>query len=102
MRTVQWVEKLISLSVNNFMETFTKIECCNCGVIWGVSPQLQQNWRRTKNIFFCPNGHSQSYTESTADILRKRIIDKDIKINNLEIENSRLLKFKTKKCKNTK
>ena len=47
------------------------IECCNCGCIFGVSDFWQQNKRKTKDTFYCPNGHPQSYSESSEDKMRR-------------------------------
>lgn len=52
-------------------ESFEKTYCCTCGIQFCV-PQFWINKRReTAASFYCPNGHSLSYTESTADRLRK-------------------------------
>lgn len=52
---------------------FITIECYKCGVVFAVDQALQGNWRRDKTEFFCPNGHSQSYTDSEADRLRAQL-----------------------------
>jgi Zn-finger nucleic acid-binding protein len=50
---------------------FKIIECCNCGVLFAVSEELNKNLLRTKNTFYCPNGHPQSYTKSTEERLKE-------------------------------
>lgn len=55
------------------MENFIKIECCCCGVLFAVSSKLQGNFKKTKQDFYCPNGHGQNYTESTAEVLEKEL-----------------------------
>lgn len=62
------------------------IECCNCGVIFGMPPQWIANRKETKDIFYCPNGHGQSYTESTADHLRKQLEEEKKKLANSQFE----------------
>lgn len=52
---------------------FLTEECCNCGVLFAVSEDLIAQWRKTKRSFYCPNGHSQSYTESEADRLKREL-----------------------------
>jgi Zn finger protein HypA/HybF involved in hydrogenase expression len=52
---------------------FETMECCNCGVLFAISNELQDNFRKTKKSFYCPNGHSQSYTENEADRLRRQL-----------------------------
>ncbi len=54
------------------MENFVKVECCGCGVIFAVSSDFQSHWKKTKQVFYCPNGHSQSYRKSTAEIEKER------------------------------
>lgn len=67
------------------------VECCNCGVVFWVSKRLVKNWKETKDKFFCPSGHGQSFMESTSEKLRKDIkslelvvADKNLTINSLE------------------
>ena len=73
------------------MENLSNIECCNCGILFSISSTFNANLKQNKQLFYCPNGHPQSYTKSTADILRERLdkkeseaFEKDIKINSLE------------------
>ena len=86
--------------------TYTKIdwafdtqECCHCGVIFGVPEICGKNYRKTKQTFYCPNGHGQSYTESEAERLQKIINSKNTEIQNLKNEidliNSKKRKKKT-------
>lgn len=52
---------------------FEQQDCCNCGVTFFVPEALQEEALRTKRSFWCPNGHSQSYTTNEADRLRKEL-----------------------------
>lgn len=59
-----------------YTETVTMITeiCCNCGVAFGIPSDLQRVLRADPNkYFYCPNGHSQHYSKSTADKLREQI-----------------------------
>lgn len=49
------------------------ITCCNCGVEFSMTDALYRFRRADKGMFYCPNGHIQSYTESEADRLRKEV-----------------------------
>ena len=49
------------------------IECCECGINFAVSKDFNYNLHKNKQSFCCPNGHSQSYRESTAEILQKKL-----------------------------
>ena len=81
------------------MKNFIEIECCNCGIIWGVSSVLNKNWLEMKKTFYCPNGHPQSYIKSTADQLRDDINKKNIQIYGLESDIRILKKPKRKNIK---
>lgn len=35
--------------------------------------QIQVNLKKTKAVFYCYNGHGQSYTKSTADVLQEKL-----------------------------
>lgn len=52
---------------------FTTVECFKCGVLFAVDESLQKNWLRDKTSFYCPNGHAQSYTKSTAERLQEQL-----------------------------
>ena len=46
--------------------------CCDCGIEFHVPVQFQRACQEnSKKSFHCPNGHSQHYTESEADKLRR-------------------------------
>ena len=49
--------------------------CCNkeCGVSFGIPSDLYKRLKATGNWFYCPNGHSQHYTETTEQKLRREI-----------------------------
>lgn len=48
-------------------------QCVNCGCPFAAPKVLIDSRRITKQSFYCPNGHGQSYTESEADRLRKQL-----------------------------
>lgn len=83
------------------MENFTKIECCNCGVLFAVSTTLDKNWHKTKATFYCPNGHPQSYTKSTEEYLKEQLEQKDRLIS---VKNADIFKLENdiKKCQRKK
>ena len=68
------------------------IECCNCGVVFWVSKKLQENWQENKQTFYCPNGHSQSYIKTTAQILSEQLQSKSSELFRKESEIFRLNK----------
>jgi len=86
--------------IHNHSIAYIDIECYNCGVIFSVSNELDQNFRKTKKLFYCPNGHGQSYTKGTAEILSEQLQDKKNRVFELENEVARLeRKLKRKPCK---
>jgi hypothetical protein len=62
------------------------IECCNCGTIFGASPQWITNRCETKATFYCPNGHPQSYKQSTAERLREELEAEKRKLASAQFE----------------
>ncbi len=57
-----------------YTKTITMVTeiCCNCGVPFGLPSDFQEQLRKTKNSFYCPNGHGQSYSKSKAEILQDK------------------------------
>lgn len=49
----------------------TNQTCCVCGIIYGVPEVWIAARRELKDRFYCPNGHGQCFTKSTADRLRE-------------------------------
>jgi len=35
--------------------------CCRCSVVFWITSEHQRRLQKCKNLFYCPNGHSQSY-----------------------------------------
>lgn len=55
---------------------FTKFQieyCYKCGVPFCFSEDFYKRRQDDGHSFFCPNGHSQHYTESTVQKLQKQI-----------------------------
>lgn len=55
--------------------------CITCGVYFAFDRELDQRRRQDKQSFYCPNGHSQAYTESEADRLRKQLSVKEAELS---------------------
>lgn len=47
--------------------------CCSCGIAFAVPLSLDKQRRDDGLAFYCPNGHSQSYTETTVMRLQKQL-----------------------------
>lgn len=49
----------------------THLECCKCGVSFGMTNQLYEGRKRDREAFFCPNGHAQAFVDSLEEKMRK-------------------------------
>lgn len=38
------------------------VECCSCHILFWVSVETVERWKKSKKTFYCPNGHSMVYT----------------------------------------
>lgn len=56
-----------------FSDTLVLEKCCVCGIAFGMPADFQAYIRRDKRMFYCPNGHGQSYTHNEADKLRDEL-----------------------------
>lgn len=45
--------------------------CCVCGIVFGLPDFVLARKKQTGEEFYCPNGHSLSYTGSENSRLRK-------------------------------
>lgn len=45
-------------------------DCGICGILFAVDRQYLNDRREDLAVFYCPNGHGMSYTESESDRLR--------------------------------
>lgn len=57
--------------------TMVKEECCSCGVVFALTQFLQAQLRESHKSFFCPNGHSQSYTSESESQRLKRMLERE-------------------------
>ncbi len=48
-------------------------ECPSCGCLFGIPPNKDASLRETKETFYCPSGHPQSYRESTSERLAREL-----------------------------
>lgn len=59
--------------IHESIKEYAEVQCCECGTIFLIPHFLNENLKKTMRVFYCPNGHGQSYTKSTADILREQL-----------------------------
>jgi hypothetical protein len=56
---------------------FEIISCYKCACLFAVPAAVRSRWVDSGDSFFCPNGHSQHYTQSTVQKLQKQIAEKE-------------------------
>jgi hypothetical protein len=58
-----------------YVETITFVveDCFTCGVQFGVSAKFNNNCRRDGRTFYCPNGHTMVYTETSEMKLQREL-----------------------------
>jgi hypothetical protein len=49
------------MTVQTYIGQLVVQTCCNCGVHFGIDSEHNAELLRTKEWFYCPNGHSQHY-----------------------------------------
>ena len=68
--------------------TMETMICCKCAIPFAIPADFKESVRKTQELFYCPNGHGQSYTKSTAQILEEKINkmneDKECEFNYLK------------------
>ena len=52
--------------------------CCTCGIAFAVPDGFRAERLSDKRPFWCPNGHSQHYTQSEEDRLRQELAGKQL------------------------
>jgi hypothetical protein len=60
------------MAVQYVTRSLTEVECCECGLVFGVPANWDSARRETGKGFFCPNGHSLTY-KGEIDRLRKKV-----------------------------
>lgn len=48
--------------------------CCVCGCTFAIPADMIRKRRENRESFYCPNGHSLSFTESTVNKLEKELV----------------------------
>lgn len=61
----------MALSIQDELEWMS---CCSCGVAFAASAAFWKGRRANQEAFFCPNGHEQSFKESTEDQLQRDLM----------------------------
>ncbi|KKL77521.1 hypothetical protein LCGC14_2034020 [marine sediment metagenome] len=50
------------------------INCCRCGVTFGLDSEYEAERRRDHLIWYCPNGHGQSWSQDNEEEKAKRLL----------------------------
>jgi hypothetical protein len=66
-------------TTQTFVGTLQVLECCRCSVPFGITAYYMAERREDHALFYCPNGHGQSYQGETPKEreLRQAKADKD-------------------------
>jgi hypothetical protein len=75
----------MSFQVNN-QQWYVLEECVKCGCIYAVTSNFQSTRKEDKATFYCPNGHPQSYTKSTAQTLQEKVTNLETIKNRVMLE----------------
>jgi hypothetical protein len=68
------------------VDTYTIITCCKCHCTFGMSSGVYNSRKKDGEIFYCPMGHSQHFTESD-DVKHKReLTELSNRLANKEVE----------------
>ena len=59
-------------------------ECCACGILFAMPQQVNERLRTKGGTFYCPNGHSQVYTEPDIEVLKRKLRAAESRATNLE------------------
>lgn len=62
----------MTIEINQTVK-FATTDCCVCGIVFAVQGRFLDERRSDKQAFYCPNGHSMTFTKSTAQILQQQI-----------------------------
>lgn len=62
--------------------TLTTVRCYNCGVLFGIESGRRQELIESHDLFWCPNGHSQHYTEQTEKEKQIAALERDLRTAN--------------------
>lgn len=73
-----------------YTATLSIIECCNCHMDFGITPEFESARRRDHAWFHCPAGHPQHYPQqSTEEKLRAEIASLEGRIVNVRNQRDR-------------
>ena len=50
-----------------------ELDCCVCGLLFGVPPNFARDRREDGASWWCPNGHNQYFTETESARLRRQL-----------------------------
>lgn len=51
--------------------TYAILDCPSCGVLFGITEELQTRRQKDGKSFYCPNGHSMSYSDTLEKQFRR-------------------------------
>ena len=66
-------------------------ECCNCGILFAMPDYMMKRLQDNGGSFYCPNGHSQHYTETDKTRLNRmrKTLDDQMRETNKAMERAK-------------
>lgn len=65
------------------------LDCCTCGVAFGMPDSLDSEFRRNGRYFYCPNGHQQYYSDSEEKRLKRQLEAAEAKATRIQAAKER-------------
>lgn len=59
------------------------VTCCSCDEVFQMTESRNRALRTTGDVFTCPNGHRQHYTDSELSMLKKQISQLEERLKNM-------------------
>lgn len=76
------------------IDKLVELTCCLCGVTFGMTQTCKDLRRADFRIFYCPNGHTQSYVKDVVDPkdeelseLKKEVAELRSEVKQLQADN---------------
>jgi hypothetical protein len=61
------------LATMQFTGTLVVLNCCECGMSFGMTAEFNRDRHNDGALFYCPAGHKQHYTTSEVDRLQRQL-----------------------------
>ena len=73
------------LEISTTVKLVTEV-CAACGIVFAMPQEVNERLRTKGGAFYCPNGHSQVYTEPDIAVLKRKLRASEDRASNLEYQ----------------